>query len=174
MRSRSSARRRSWPSWKSRGMSSRSAAPSARRARPATSMRGSTRPAASSLAPRRRRRRPWPSSPAGAARPRSFSAWPSPSAPRWTCTSRGFRRRRDERQAIAERLAAEDDAIRQLETQLQSLDLQHDVPTEEVLLAAHGRDGKRAGGWSSPPGSTRCPKGKNSPRSWPSSRREGR
>ena len=49
-----------------------------------------------------------------------------------------------EQQAIAERLAAEDDAIRQLETQLQSMDLQHDVPTEEVLLAART---SREQGW---------------------------
>ncbi len=49
-----------------------------------------------------------------------------------------------EQQALAERLAAEDDAIRQLETQLQSLDLQHDVPTEEALLAARNR---REQGW---------------------------
>jgi uncharacterized protein YhaN len=47
-------------------------------------------------------------------------------------------------QALAERLAAEDDSIRQLETQLQSLDLQHDVPTEEALLAARNR---REQGW---------------------------
>ncbi|MGP0067306.1 MAG: hypothetical protein ACLQGP_27390, partial [Isosphaeraceae bacterium] len=49
-----------------------------------------------------------------------------------------------EQQAIAERLNAEDDAIRQLEAQLQSLDLQHDVPTEEALLAARHR---REQGW---------------------------
>jgi uncharacterized protein YhaN len=49
-----------------------------------------------------------------------------------------------DRQAIAERLAAEDDAIRQLDAQLQSLDRQHDVPTEEALLAARAR---RDQGW---------------------------
>ena len=46
--------------------------------------------------------------------------------------------------AVVERLTDEDDAIRQLEAQLQSLDLQHDVPTEEALLAARGR---RDQGW---------------------------
>ncbi len=49
-----------------------------------------------------------------------------------------------DRQAIAERLAAEDDAIRQLEAQLESLDRQHDVPTDEALLAARTR---RDQGW---------------------------
>lgn len=46
--------------------------------------------------------------------------------------------------AVAERLAAEDDSIRQLEARLQSLELQQDVPTEEVLLAARNR---RDEGW---------------------------
>ena len=46
--------------------------------------------------------------------------------------------------SLAERLAAEDDSIRQLETRLQSLELQQDVPTEEVLLAARKR---REQGW---------------------------
>jgi uncharacterized protein YhaN len=49
-----------------------------------------------------------------------------------------------QRQASTERLAAEDDSIRQLETRLQSLELQHDVPTEEALLAARHR---REAGW---------------------------
>ncbi|MFI5454470.1 MAG: AAA family ATPase [Isosphaerales bacterium] len=49
-----------------------------------------------------------------------------------------------QRQASAERLAAEDDSIRQLETRLQSLELQQDVPTEEALLAARNR---REEGW---------------------------
>ena len=49
-----------------------------------------------------------------------------------------------QRQAFAERLAAEDDSIRQLETRLQSLELQQDVPTEEALLAARKR---REEGW---------------------------
>jgi len=49
-----------------------------------------------------------------------------------------------QRQAVAERLAAEDDSIRQLETRLQSLELQQDVPTEEALLAARDR---REEGW---------------------------
>ena len=38
----------------------------------------------------------------------------------------------------------EDDSIRQLESRLQSLELEHDVPTEEVLLAARQR---RDHGW---------------------------
>ena len=49
-----------------------------------------------------------------------------------------------QRQSLAERMAAEDDSIRQLETRLQSLELQQDVPTEEVLLAARER---REQGW---------------------------
>ncbi len=49
-----------------------------------------------------------------------------------------------ERQIRDERLAAEDDAIRDLETRLQSLELQHDVPTEEALLAVRTR---REQGW---------------------------
>jgi len=49
-----------------------------------------------------------------------------------------------QRQTSAERLAAEDDSIRQLEARLQSLELQQDVPTEETLLAARNR---REEGW---------------------------
>ncbi len=49
-----------------------------------------------------------------------------------------------EQQALDERLAVEDDAIRELETRLQSLELQHDVPTEEALLAVRTR---REQGW---------------------------
>ena len=41
-------------------------------------------------------------------------------------------------------MAAEDDSIRQLESRLQSLELQQDVPTEEMLLAARER---REQGW---------------------------
>jgi uncharacterized protein YhaN len=41
-----------------------------------------------------------------------------------------------QREALAERLAAADDSIRELETRLQSLELQHDMPTEAALLAA--------------------------------------
>ena len=49
-----------------------------------------------------------------------------------------------QRQSLTERMAAEDESIRQLETRLQSLELQQDVPTEEVLLAARKR---REHGW---------------------------
>ena len=78
MRTRSSARKKSGPTWNNRGMWNRSAGRSARLARPATSMRGLPRPAANSPARRKKRRPPWPSSPAGAARPKTFNAWPSP------------------------------------------------------------------------------------------------
>ena len=46
--------------------------------------------------------------------------------------------------SLAERIAAEDDSIRQIESRLQSLELEQDVPTEEVLLAARQR---RDQGW---------------------------
>jgi uncharacterized protein YhaN len=46
--------------------------------------------------------------------------------------------------SIAEKLAAVDDTIRQLESRLQSLELHQDVPTEEVLLLARQR---RDHGW---------------------------
>ena len=50
-----------------------------------------------------------------------------------------------QRRSLTERLAAEDDSIRQTETQLQSMELEQDVPSEELLLAARGR---RDHGWS--------------------------
>ena len=46
--------------------------------------------------------------------------------------------------SLAERVAAEDDAIRQLESLLQSLELQQAVPSEEVLARARER---RDQGW---------------------------
>ena len=49
-----------------------------------------------------------------------------------------------EEQALGERRTADDDAIRELEARLQSLELQHDVPTEEALLAVRTR---REEGW---------------------------
>jgi uncharacterized protein YhaN len=49
-----------------------------------------------------------------------------------------------EKQALGERLSTEDDTIRELEARLQSLVLQHDVPTEETLLAVRTR---RELGW---------------------------
>jgi uncharacterized protein YhaN len=49
-----------------------------------------------------------------------------------------------EQQALAERRTTEDDAIRDLDARLKSLRLQHDVPTEEALLAARNR---REHGW---------------------------
>ncbi len=49
-----------------------------------------------------------------------------------------------QRKSLTERMAAEDESIRQLETRLQTLELQQDVPTEEVLLAARKR---REHGW---------------------------
>jgi uncharacterized protein YhaN len=50
-----------------------------------------------------------------------------------------------QRHLVADRIAAEDESIRQLETRLQSLELEQDVPTEELLLAARQR---RDEGWS--------------------------
>ncbi len=41
-----------------------------------------------------------------------------------------------QQRSVTERMAAEDESIRELESRLQSLELEHDVPTEEVLLAA--------------------------------------
>ena len=49
-----------------------------------------------------------------------------------------------QRKSLTERMAAEDESIRQLETRLQTLELQQDVPTEEALLAARKR---REHGW---------------------------
>jgi uncharacterized protein YhaN len=49
-----------------------------------------------------------------------------------------------QRQVLAERLAAEDDSIRQLESRLQSLELEQNVPTEEMLLTTRQR---REHGW---------------------------
>jgi uncharacterized protein YhaN len=46
--------------------------------------------------------------------------------------------------SLAERITRENDAIRQLESRLQSLELERDVPTEEALLAARQR---RDEGW---------------------------
>jgi uncharacterized protein YhaN len=46
--------------------------------------------------------------------------------------------------SLTERIARENDAIRQLESRLQSLELERDVPTEEALLAARQR---RDEGW---------------------------
>jgi uncharacterized protein YhaN len=48
------------------------------------------------------------------------------------------------RRLLTERLAAEDDSISQAETQLQSQELQQDVPSEELLVAARSR---RDHGW---------------------------
>jgi uncharacterized protein YhaN len=48
------------------------------------------------------------------------------------------------RLSLTERMAAEDESIRQLETRLQTLDLLQDVPTEEALLATRQR---REHGW---------------------------
>jgi len=55
-----------------------------------------------------------------------------------------FQEMASQRKSLTERLAAEDESIRQLETRLQTLELQQDVPTEEVLLAARKR---REHGW---------------------------
>ena len=49
-----------------------------------------------------------------------------------------------QRETLAERLTAQDEAIGQLEIKLQSLELQQDVPTEEALLTARNR---REEGW---------------------------
>ncbi len=49
-----------------------------------------------------------------------------------------------QQRSLADRVAAEDDAIRQLESRLQSLELQQAVPTEEVLARARER---RDQGW---------------------------
>jgi uncharacterized protein YhaN len=49
-----------------------------------------------------------------------------------------------QQRSIAERIAQEDHAIRELESRLQSLELERDVPTEEILLAARQR---RDEGW---------------------------
>ena len=49
-----------------------------------------------------------------------------------------------QRRSLTERLAAEGASIRQVEAQLQSLELVQDVPSEELLLAARGR---RDHGW---------------------------
>ena len=46
--------------------------------------------------------------------------------------------------SLTERIASEDDSIRQLESLLQSLELEQDVPTEEMVLAARRR---RDQGW---------------------------
>ena len=51
-----------------------------------------------------------------------------------------------QRENLVERLAAEDDLIRQRETQLQSLEIQHDVPTEDVLLAERAAGTRLAAG----------------------------
>jgi uncharacterized protein YhaN len=55
-----------------------------------------------------------------------------------------FQETAGQRKSLAERSAAEDESIRQLETRLQTLELQQDVPTEDVLLAARKR---REQGW---------------------------
>ncbi len=49
-----------------------------------------------------------------------------------------------QQQALDDRLATHDETIRQLETRLKSLELEQDVPTQEVLLAARKR---RDQGW---------------------------
>ncbi|MHB1559695.1 MAG: AAA family ATPase [Isosphaeraceae bacterium] len=55
-----------------------------------------------------------------------------------------FQQAARQREDLSERHAAEDDAIRQLQTQLQSLEFQHDVPTETALLDAREQ---RDQGW---------------------------
>ena len=107
-------------------------------------MRGSPRPAASSPAPRRRRRRRLAQLPGWSRSAEELQRLAVPLDATVDLYESRLSEASREQQAIAERLAAEDDAIRQLETQLQSMDLQHDVPTEEVLLAARNR---REQGW---------------------------
>lgn len=56
------------------------------------------------------------------------------------CESR-FQEITEHQRSVAGRIAAEDDSIRSLESRLQSLELERDVPTEDTLLAArHRRD----------------------------------
>ena len=55
-----------------------------------------------------------------------------------------FEESAQKRRLLTERLAVEDNSISQAETQLQSLELQQDVPSEELLVAARSR---RDHGW---------------------------
>lgn len=55
-----------------------------------------------------------------------------------------FQQAARQREDLADKLAAEDDAIRQLQAQLHSLELERDVPTEDALQAVRAR---RDHGW---------------------------
>ena len=76
-----------------------------------------------------------------------------------------------DRQSIDERVAEEDELIRQTETQLQALELQQDVPTEEALQSPAGA-AMKVGSSSRPPGSKRSWSRRGSRRFWLISRRQ--
>ena len=78
-----------------------------------------------------------------------------------------------QQRSLAERMAAEDDAIRQLESRLQSLELQQDVPTEEVLCACAATARPRLATGQGRLARQSSPRARTSPHSSPSSPRTG-
>ena len=109
-----------------------------------TSTRVLPKSVVSSRSQRKRRRPPWPSSRAGTVRRKIWNSWTVPLAATLDQFESQLQETAKQQRSLVERTAAEDDSIRQLESRLQSLELQQDVPTEEALMAARQR---RDHGW---------------------------
>ncbi len=144
MRIRSSVRKKSGPTWNNRSMWNRSAGRSTRLARPATLMRVLPKRAVNSPARRKRRRLPWPSSRAGSRSAEDLERLAIPLSATVDQFESQLQETTRQHHLLAERIATEDDSIRQLESRLQSLELEQDVPTEAMVLAARQR---RDQGW---------------------------
>ena len=133
MKIRSSARKKSGPSWNNRSTWNHCAGRSARLARPATLMRVLPKPAVNCTRAEKKAKIALAQLPGWSRSAEDLEHLAIPLSATLDQFESQLQEMTWQQRSLAERMGAEDDSIRQLESRLQSLELEQDVPTEEIM-----------------------------------------